>query len=269
MSNSPRDERCSDQNAASNAATSCAAAAGPPAPPRVTITRSKVMRSPRVLASAMRSVCASGWKTTTCDFGLRPRASAGSSAASISASPTGSRRLDAGVVGLLDRGVAGVGDDRAPPRGLDAFEQRVLGAPEGHERFEVMHRPMFAAVGGGLRYARAAVITCRVVRDGTLEDQVPFDAAVVATARNDGHRVWLDVVDPDRRRAPRPCSRARPARARRRGQPELGPAGEGGLLPRPRVPRRPRSGDRRGGRARRSRGASVRRREAVPRQRPA
>ncbi len=55
---------------------------------------------------------------------------------------------------------------------------------------------MFAAVGGGLRYARAAVITCRVVRDGTLEDQIPFDAAVVATARNDGHRVWLDVVDP-------------------------------------------------------------------------
>jgi magnesium transporter len=55
---------------------------------------------------------------------------------------------------------------------------------------------MFAAAGRGLRYARAAVITCRVVRRGTLEDQIPFDATAVETARNDGHRVWLDVVDP-------------------------------------------------------------------------
>jgi magnesium transporter len=40
------------------------------------------------------------------------------------------------------------------------------------------------------------VITCRVVRDGALEDQTAFDPAAIAAARDGAHRVWLDVVDP-------------------------------------------------------------------------
>jgi magnesium transporter len=42
----------------------------------------------------------------------------------------------------------------------------------------------------------AAVITCRVYRDGALEDEAPFDRGVVARARDDKERVWVDVVDP-------------------------------------------------------------------------
>ena len=40
------------------------------------------------------------------------------------------------------------------------------------------------------------MITCRVYGDGTLQDEAPFDPGVVRAARDDGHRVWLDVVDP-------------------------------------------------------------------------
>jgi len=40
------------------------------------------------------------------------------------------------------------------------------------------------------------VITCRVYRDGELEAEVPFSREVFRTARDAGHRVWLDVVDP-------------------------------------------------------------------------
>jgi magnesium transporter len=40
------------------------------------------------------------------------------------------------------------------------------------------------------------VITCRVVRDGKLEDEGPFDAEIVGSARRDGARMWLDAVDP-------------------------------------------------------------------------
>jgi magnesium transporter len=40
------------------------------------------------------------------------------------------------------------------------------------------------------------VITCRVYRDGALEDESPFDAQIVAAARDAKERVWVDVVDP-------------------------------------------------------------------------
>jgi len=40
------------------------------------------------------------------------------------------------------------------------------------------------------------VITCRVYRDGELEDQKPFDAGVLAAADDSRHRLWVDVVDP-------------------------------------------------------------------------
>ena len=40
------------------------------------------------------------------------------------------------------------------------------------------------------------MITCRVVRDGELEDERPFDAELVRAARRDGARMWLDAVDP-------------------------------------------------------------------------
>jgi magnesium transporter len=41
------------------------------------------------------------------------------------------------------------------------------------------------------------VITCRVFRDGTMEEEVPFDQRVVRAARERKDRVWLDVVDPN------------------------------------------------------------------------
>jgi magnesium transporter len=48
-----------------------------------------------------------------------------------------------------------------------------------------------------VRYARGAVITSRVYRDGTLAQEAPFDAALVEACRRDGdRRLWLDVVDP-------------------------------------------------------------------------
>jgi magnesium transporter len=40
------------------------------------------------------------------------------------------------------------------------------------------------------------VITCRVYRDGTLEDEAPFDPRIVADARDAKDRVWVDVLDP-------------------------------------------------------------------------
>jgi magnesium transporter len=40
------------------------------------------------------------------------------------------------------------------------------------------------------------VITCRVYRDGSLEEEAPFDREIVDAARSDKDRVWLDVVDP-------------------------------------------------------------------------
>jgi magnesium transporter len=40
------------------------------------------------------------------------------------------------------------------------------------------------------------VITCRVYRDGELERETPFAREVVAEARDGGHRIWVDVVDP-------------------------------------------------------------------------
>ena len=41
------------------------------------------------------------------------------------------------------------------------------------------------------------MITCRVFRDGTLEDERPYERATVEAARAAGdHRVWLDVIDP-------------------------------------------------------------------------
>jgi magnesium transporter len=42
----------------------------------------------------------------------------------------------------------------------------------------------------------AAVITCRVYRDGALEDEAPFASETVAEARDAKERVWVDVVDP-------------------------------------------------------------------------
>ena len=48
-----------------------------------------------------------------------------------------------------------------------------------------------------VRYARRAVITSRVYRDGRLEQEAPFDPKIVAACRTDGERrLWLDVVDP-------------------------------------------------------------------------
>jgi magnesium transporter len=47
-----------------------------------------------------------------------------------------------------------------------------------------------------LEYARGVVITCRVYRDGELEREAAFAPEVVRAARDGGHRVWLDVVDP-------------------------------------------------------------------------
>lgn len=40
------------------------------------------------------------------------------------------------------------------------------------------------------------MITCRVYREGRLEEERPFDPEVVETARADGSRLWLDVVEP-------------------------------------------------------------------------
>jgi magnesium transporter len=46
-------------------------------------------------------------------------------------------------------------------------------------------------------YARGVVITSRVYRDGTQEQEAPFDPALVQACRGDGgRRLWLDVVDP-------------------------------------------------------------------------
>jgi hypothetical protein len=53
--------------------------------------------------------------------------------------------LDARIVRLLDRREPGIGDDGAPPRGLDTVEQGVLCTPERQERFEIHHGLIFAA----------------------------------------------------------------------------------------------------------------------------
>jgi magnesium transporter len=45
-------------------------------------------------------------------------------------------------------------------------------------------------------YARAAVITSRIYRDGSLQREVSFDAEHVEACRRDGSRIWIDVVDP-------------------------------------------------------------------------
>jgi magnesium transporter len=42
----------------------------------------------------------------------------------------------------------------------------------------------------------AAVITCRIYRDGELQDEAPFDPALLATSRDGSGRIWVDVVDP-------------------------------------------------------------------------
>jgi magnesium transporter len=47
-----------------------------------------------------------------------------------------------------------------------------------------------------LRYARRAVITCRVFRDGALKREIPFDPRAIEDARRDDHRVWVDAIDP-------------------------------------------------------------------------
>jgi len=40
------------------------------------------------------------------------------------------------------------------------------------------------------------VITCRVYHDGSLKQEVPFEARTIAEARDRDQRVWVDVVDP-------------------------------------------------------------------------
>jgi magnesium transporter len=40
------------------------------------------------------------------------------------------------------------------------------------------------------------VITCRLYREGALQDEAAFDPEVVASARDAKERVWVDVVDP-------------------------------------------------------------------------
>lgn len=40
------------------------------------------------------------------------------------------------------------------------------------------------------------MITCRIYRDGALEEKTPFDASVLAAAPDAEHRLWVDVVDP-------------------------------------------------------------------------
>jgi Mg2+ and Co2+ transporter CorA len=80
---------------------------------------------------------------------------------------------------------------------VDAVVALVLRAPETQERLEVR------GVGHDRESIRAPrcgrlaeMITCRVYREGKLEDEVPFDVDVVGSARAEGARVWLDAVDP-------------------------------------------------------------------------
>lgn len=40
------------------------------------------------------------------------------------------------------------------------------------------------------------MITCRIYRNGVLEEETPFDPAAMEPARRAGERVWLDVVEP-------------------------------------------------------------------------
>lgn len=40
------------------------------------------------------------------------------------------------------------------------------------------------------------MITCRLYREGALQDEAPFDPELVAEAREAKERVWVDVVDP-------------------------------------------------------------------------
>ena len=40
------------------------------------------------------------------------------------------------------------------------------------------------------------MITCRLYREGALQDEAPFDPEVVAGARDAKERVWVDVIDP-------------------------------------------------------------------------
>jgi magnesium transporter len=40
------------------------------------------------------------------------------------------------------------------------------------------------------------VITCRIFRDGKLEDERPFDPDVVRAAEGSGARIWVDAIDP-------------------------------------------------------------------------
>ena len=47
-----------------------------------------------------------------------------------------------------------------------------------------------------LRYARRAVITCRAYESGGLEHEIPFDPEAIDGIRRDGHRVWIDAIDP-------------------------------------------------------------------------
>ena len=40
------------------------------------------------------------------------------------------------------------------------------------------------------------MITCRIYDDGTLRDEMPFEARVIHEARGADQRVWIDVIDP-------------------------------------------------------------------------
>jgi magnesium transporter len=40
------------------------------------------------------------------------------------------------------------------------------------------------------------VITCRVFEDGGLKREIPFEPDAIRKAREDDHRVWIDVIDP-------------------------------------------------------------------------
>ena len=40
------------------------------------------------------------------------------------------------------------------------------------------------------------MITCRVFHDGALKREIPFEPAAIRKAREEDHRVWVDVIDP-------------------------------------------------------------------------
>ena len=40
------------------------------------------------------------------------------------------------------------------------------------------------------------MITCRVFQEGGLKHEIPFEPDAIRKAREDDHRVWIDVIDP-------------------------------------------------------------------------